>query len=61
MANQLIQMILLKKKKQKKNNGLYSCRIISSSNDMIPSCTLSVIDVAEENTKVVYKFSKIEA
>lgn len=33
----------------------------SHPDDMIPSCTLTVIDVTEENVKEMYEFSKIEA
>lgn len=31
------------------------------SDDMVPSCTLNVIDVTKENTKEMYHFEKVEA
>lgn len=48
------------------NNRYYQLSSISGYNashpdDMIPSCTLTVINVTEENTKEMYQFSKIEA
>lgn len=48
------------------NDRYYQLSSVSGYNashpeDMIPSCTLTVIDVTEENAKDVYQFSKIEA
>ena len=33
----------------------------SHPSDMIPSCTLTVIDVTETNIQEMYQFSKVEA
>lgn len=48
------------------NNRYYQLSSVSGYNashpdDMIPSFTLTVIDVTEENTKDMYQFSKIES
>lgn len=48
------------------NNRYYQLSSVSGYNashpdDMKPSCTLTVIDVTEENIKDMYQFSKIEA
>ncbi len=48
------------------NDRYYQLSSVSGYNashpdDMVPSCTLTVIDVTEENIKAMYQFSKVEA